>query len=182
MEIENALKIAYTLRNAGKLWQRVELARSLGFPDTLAGNIARAIELIRAHRLWERYLVDREGVPLDAVHTEADLRKHELTPKEVEKLYSELKYPAGDPHGHTIPAPGSSLLFPAGQSLLKAVVPGSGLRIVRLDDETAELLTQLVTLGLEPGVSVDISSLVSSLMRLQSQLLMLQIWNEISIW
>lgn len=97
VEMEHALKAAYALQNEGQAWHSVELARSLGFPDALAKNIAqalvasgwaeengsgtlrltemgeaRAVELIRAHRLWERYLVDREGMSLDAVHTEAN--------------------------------------------------------------------------------------------------------------
>ena len=192
MEIEDALKIAYNLQNEGNVWQSVELARLLGFPDAYAGNIARAliasnwaeetesgymrltkrgesraIELIRAHRLWERYLVDREGVAMDAVHTEADRREHELTPEEVEKLDTELKYPAWDPHGHAIPDSGSRLCSPVGKSLIAAAVPGIKLRIVSIDDEPSELLTQLVALGLGPGVIVDILSLDSNIVRLR---------------
>jgi Fe2+ transport system protein FeoA len=190
--MEDALKAAYDLQNKGGAWHSEELARSLGFPDELAenttralvasgwaeegeaGNVrltktgkARAMELIRAHRLWERYLVDQKGMSLDAVHTEADRREHEITPNELEKLDTELGYPAWDPHGHVIPASGSRVPSPAGRSLLDAAIPGGRLRIVSLDDEPVELLTQLVALGLEPGIDVEILSLESNLMRLQ---------------
>ncbi len=198
VEMEHALKAAYALQNEGRTWHSVELARSLSFPDALAENIAqaliasgwaeesepgsmrltetgeaRAVELMRAHRLWELYLVDREGMPLDAVHTEADRREHEITPDELEKLDTELGYPAWDPHGHVIPASGSRVPPPAGRSLLEAAIPGSRLRIVSLDDEPAELLTQLVALGLEPGIDVEILSLESNLLRLR--------WDENAI-
>ncbi len=192
VEMEDALKAAYALQNTGNAWHSVELARSLGFPDALAENItraliasgwaedgeqdnvrltetgkARAVELIRAHRLWERYLVDQEGMSLDAVHTEAHRREHEITPDELEKLDTELGYPAWDPHGHVIPASGSRVPSPAGRSLLEVAIPGSRLRIVRLDDEPVELLTQLVALGLKPGIDVEIQSLESNLLRLR---------------
>jgi len=190
--MEHALKAAYALQDEGRAWHSVELARSLGFPDALAENIAqaliasgwaeesepgsmrltetgeaRAVELIRAHRLWELYLVDREGMSLDAVHTEAHRREHEITPEELEKLDTELGYPAWDPHGHVIPASGSRVPSPAGRSLLEVAVPGSRLRIVSLDDEPMELLTQLVALGLKPGIDVEILSLESNLLRLR---------------
>jgi Fe2+ transport system protein FeoA/Mn-dependent DtxR family transcriptional regulator len=190
--MEHALKAAYALQNEGRTWHSVELARSLGFPDALAKNIAqaliasgwaeenesgnlhltetgkaRAVELIRAHRLWERYLVDREGMSLDAVHTEAHHREHETTSEELEELDAELGYPAWDPHGHAIPASGSRLPAPAGRSLLELAIPGSVLRIVRLDDEPEALLTQLLALGLEPGVEVQVATLESDLLRLR---------------
>ena len=192
VEMEDALKAAYALQNTGNAWHSVELARSLGFPDALAENItraliasgwaeesepgsirltetgeARAVELIRAHRLWELYLVDQEGMSLDAVHTEAHRREHEITPDELEKLDTELGYPAWDPHGHVIPASGSRVPSPAGRSLLEIAIPGSRLRIVRLDDEPVGLLTQLVALGLKPGIDVEIQSLESNLLRLR---------------
>ena len=192
VEMEHALKAAYALQNEGRAWHSVELARSLGFPDALAENVAqaliasgwaeesapgnmrltetgeaRAVELIRAHRLWELYLVDREGMSLDAVHTEAHRREHEITPAELEKLDTELGYPAWDPHGHVIPASGSRVPSPAGRSLLEIAIPGSRLRIVSLDDEPVELLTQLVALGLKPGIDVEVLSLESNLLRLR---------------
>jgi len=192
VEMEDALKAAYALQNEGNTWYSAELARSLGLPDALAENItraliasgwaeegqpgdvrltetgkARAVELIRAHRLWELYLVDQEGMSLDAVHTEAHHREHEMTAEELEKLDAELGYPAWDPHGHVIPASGSRVPSPAGRSLLQVAIPGGRLRIVSLDDEPVELLTQLVALGLKPGIDVEILSLESNLLRLR---------------
>jgi len=127
----------------------------------------RAGDLIRAHRLWERYLVDREGMVVGAVHAEADQREHDTTPKEMEKLDAELEYPAWDPHGHAIPAPGGRLPSTVARSLMDEGVPGSCLRIIQLDDEPSELLAQLVVLGLKPGVEIEIREREPTLLQVQ---------------
>jgi Fe2+ transport system protein FeoA/Mn-dependent DtxR family transcriptional regulator len=175
------LKAAYALQEMGEAWTAKELAHAMGLSEAMAEDVAgdlvvsgwveendqggmhltetgeaRALELIRAHRLWERYLVDREGIPLEAVHTEADRREHETTPEELEKLDAGLGHPAWDPHGHAIPAAGCRVPSLLARPLLEAATPGSRLHIVCLDDEPAPLLAQLVALGLKPGVNVEV--------------------------
>jgi len=192
VEAEDALKAAHVLQEGGSAWGGQELAQSVGLPGTLAGEVARALvafgwaeedaqggmhlteageaharELIRAHRLWERYLVDREGISLEAVHAEADRREHEMTPEELERLDAELGYPAWDPHGHAIPAPGCPVPSPPGRPLLEKGIPGSRLRILCLDDEPAALLAQLVALGVKPGVDVEVLAREPDLLRLR---------------
>jgi len=181
VEAEDVLKMAYTLQEAGHTMDLKELTRSVGLPGVLAGEIAgalvasewaeedaqgimrltktgkaRARELIRAHRLWERYLVDRKGMPLEAIHAEADRREHDMTPQEIKNLDDELEYPAWDPHGHAIPAPGRQVPSPQGQRLSEAGAQGSRLRILFLDDEPASLLAQLIALGLKPGEDIEV--------------------------
>jgi len=192
VEAEDALKAAYALQEAQGTWSDEELARSVGLSGAMAGGVvgglvasgwaeeeaqgsmrltetgeARARELIRAHRLWERYLVDREGMPLEEVHAEAHRREHETTPEELERLDAELGHPAWDPHGHAIPAPGCPVPSPPGRPLLEEGTPRSRLRIVSLDDEPAPLLAQLVALGLKPGVDVEVLEREPSLVRLR---------------
>jgi len=60
-----------------------------------------AEELVRAHRLWETYLVNEAGVPVEVVHDQAELLEHahELT----EQLDEVLGQPQTDPHGSKIP-------------------------------------------------------------------------------
>ncbi len=181
VEAEDALKVAYMLQEGGSAWETDDLARSIGLPGVVAegvagaliasgwaegeaqggvrlteAGVARAQELIRAHRLWERYLVDQERMRLDEVHAEADRREHETTPEEAERLDAELGYPAWDPHGDPIPEPGCQVPSPQGCPLLEEGIPGSRLRIVSLDDEPAPLLAQLVALGLKPGIDVEV--------------------------
>ncbi|MGC9468320.1 MAG: FeoA domain-containing protein [Anaerolineae bacterium] len=127
----------------------------------------RANDLVRAHRLWERYLVDREGMALDAVHEEAHQREHDTTQEEIERLDVELEHPAWDPHGHAIPAPSGQLPTTDARPLLDQGTPGSRLRIVQLIEEPPELLAQLVALGLKPGVEIEIQERESTHIQLK---------------
>jgi Fe2+ transport system protein FeoA len=128
---------------------------------------AHAQDLIRAHRLWERYLVDRESMSLEAVHAEAHRREHAMTAEELGRLDAELGHPAWDPHGHIIPESGHRIPSPIGRPLSELATPGSRLRVVSLDDEPVSLLAQLVALGLEPGVDVVVVDREPDLLRLQ---------------
>lgn len=67
---------------------------------TQAGR-SHAEELVRAHRLWETYLVNEAGVDPEVVHDQAELLEHahELA----EELDKKLGKPATDPHGSQIP-------------------------------------------------------------------------------
>lgn len=67
---------------------------------TDAGN-RHAKELVRAHRLWETYLVKEAGVDPAVVHDQAERLEHahELA----EQLDEKLGKPATDPHGSQIP-------------------------------------------------------------------------------
>lgn len=73
--------------------------RGLVSPDGLAltdEGRARAASLVRRHRLWEAYLVDRAGLAADHVHDPAESLEHlpETMPPETG---------ATDPHGKPIP-------------------------------------------------------------------------------
>lgn len=180
-EAEDLLKVVYTLENSASPVPVAELARAVHFSESLLRDEiaalgalewiepvsedhlrltekgkSRARELTRAHRLWERYLVEREGMSLDAVHAEAHHHEHAMTPEEIERLDAELEYPVWDPHGHAIPAPDGRLPVITACSLLDEAEPGGRLRIVQLNDDPPELLAQLVALGLEPGVELEV--------------------------
>jgi DtxR family Mn-dependent transcriptional regulator len=62
-----------------------------------------ALQVIRAHRLWERYLADRTGVDPREWHANADRYEHRITPERADELAKELGDPRIDPHGDPIP-------------------------------------------------------------------------------
>lgn len=68
---------------------------------------------------------------------------------------------------HERPALASSVPSPAGRSLLEAAIPGRRLRIIKVDDKPAARLTQLIALGLRPGIEVQVSTLEPKLLRLR---------------
>ena len=180
VEMEDTLKEVYKLQRDEAPVEARALAQAMGISVEIAENLmealvafawaegdvrvgirlttqgqGRAQELIRVHRLWERYLVDRERMPLDAVHVEAHRREHETTPDEAAELDAELGHPAWCPHGYAIPAPGRRVPPPAGTPLTTGT-PGDRLRILDVDDESSALLAQLVSMGVVPGAEVEV--------------------------
>ena len=115
----------------------------------------RALELIRAHRLWERYLAEKEGLALDALHDEAMRREHLITPEEADRLDEQLGHPKFDPHGDPIPTREGELPGDGGTPLTRWPERRVG-RIVHVEDEPPALLTQLTLMGLTPGAQVEV--------------------------
>jgi Mn-dependent DtxR family transcriptional regulator len=60
--------------------------------------------LIRAHRLWEAYLVEHFDLPLDHLHESASRVEHYIDPGLQEELSEALNRPQLDPHGKPIPS------------------------------------------------------------------------------
>jgi DtxR family transcriptional regulator, Mn-dependent transcriptional regulator len=111
---------------------------------------AVAIEVIRHHRLLEQYLAQTLGLPIDAVHAEADRLEHALS-EELEALIdASLGYPTHDPHGD--PIPDAELRIDT-QKLgsLEALPEGKEAVVRRVPDGDPGLLRYLDELGLVPG-------------------------------
>jgi Fe2+ transport system protein FeoA len=109
---------------------------------------------------------------LDVVHAEAHRREHRTTREELERLDAELGHPAWDPHGHAIPAPKGRMPSAPGRPLSSATSGAKGemgrrWRIVSLDDDPPPLLAQLVALGLEPGVDIEVVDQEQDLLRVR---------------
>lgn len=71
-----------------------------------------ANKLVRAHRLWESYLVREMGMDISEIHPEAERLEHILTAEEVEAVDRQLGFPALDPHGSPIPSDHRSPILP----------------------------------------------------------------------
>jgi DtxR family Mn-dependent transcriptional regulator len=116
---------------------------------TAAGRRA-ARQVVRAHRLWERYLADELRTPPADLHRRADRREHRMAADEVEHLAAALGYPQYDPHGDSIPsaeaAPESLPAWPL--TLMPRGIPAA---IVHLEDEPEHVFARLVAQGLEVG-------------------------------
>jgi DtxR family Mn-dependent transcriptional regulator len=62
-----------------------------------------AVNIIRKHRLWEVWLVNKLGFKWDQVHDIAEQLEHVISDELIEHLDRHLGYPATDPHGDLIP-------------------------------------------------------------------------------
>lgn len=123
-----------------------------------------ALHIIRAHRLWERYLADQTGFGEAQWHGQAEILEHSLPPEEVDALAAKLGYPTHDPHGDPIPDASGRYVAHGGQPLT-AMALDQPLRIVHIEDEPETIYAQLVALGLYPGMTVRLVEATSKRVR-----------------
>ncbi|RZI48169.1 metal-dependent transcriptional regulator [Lactococcus kimchii] len=67
-------------------------------------GVTQARFILKSHRVWETFLVEKLGYSTKEVHEEAENLEHASSPKLVESLYALLDYPQKDPHGSSIPS------------------------------------------------------------------------------
>lgn len=125
-----------------------------GFRLTAKGH-AYALHIIRAHRLWERYLADETGYAEQEWHDQADLAEHSLSPDMADALADELGNPTHDPHGDPIPDAHGAMAPHGGQPLTSTVVDAP-VRIVHLEDEPEAVFAQIIAEGLSPGMEARV--------------------------
>ena len=114
-----------------------------------------AIHVVRAHRLWERYLVDEARMPLSKIHDEAQKREHSFTETQLNELDAALGHPTLDPHGDPIPSREGKI--PTVESLpITAWQTEGPARIVHIEDEPAIAYEQILAAGLRLGQVVRI--------------------------
>ena len=109
-----------------------------------------ALEVIRHHRLLEQYLAETLGLPIDAVHAEADRLEHVISEELEARIDAQLGYPTHDPHGDPIPDAGLRMETERLRSL-DALEPGEEATVSRVPDGDSELLRYLAGLRLVPG-------------------------------
>lgn len=110
-----------------------------------------AVQVVRAHRLWESYLAEETGFAEARWHRLAERKEHLLSPQETEALAARLGHPLVDPHGDAIPERGGELPADAGQSV-NAMPVDAPFTIVHLEDEPDSVYRELLALGLRPGM------------------------------
>ena len=76
-----------------------------------------AMDVVRKHRLWEVFLVEKLGFGWDEVHDIAEQLEHIHSEELIEKLDRFLGFPKTDPHGDPIPDKHGRIQEPAGTPL-----------------------------------------------------------------
>lgn len=82
--------------------QLLDYQKYYGVELTKSGR-KQALSVVRKHRLWETFLVDKLNFNWDEVHEIAEQLEHIRSPKLVEELDKFLGRPEFDPHGDPIP-------------------------------------------------------------------------------
>lgn len=133
----------------------VEYQKHQGVTLTPAGKRA-ALEVIRHHRLLETWLVQTLGYSWDEVHEEAERLEHVISEDFERRIAAALGNPTRDPHGELIPT--EDLKMPVDDSTpLSALRPNQSAIIQRVISQDPNLLRHLNSLGLTPGVQIEIT-------------------------
>lgn len=120
-----------------------------------AKGSAHALQLVRKHRLWETFLVERLGFGWHEVHEVAEQMEHVSNAKLVERLDEYLGFPAFDPHGDPIPdRDGRMRERPTRR--LTSCSKGETVRIAAVSETTDELLRLLDSRGLRIGSHITL--------------------------
>lgn len=110
----------------------------------------QATRLVRAHRLWETYLVEKMGLSAEQIHEDAEKYEHILTDEIMDEMEEKLGYPAHDPHGSPIPKREKLPTFSLANLLINQHA------IIEKNQINDFIITKLWELGLMPGSYVSI--------------------------
>ena len=134
--------------------QGLVVASGQEFQLTAEGErVAR--QVVRAHRLLERYFADEARLPLRQVHAAAERQEHALTPAQVDALSASLGHPRHDPHGDPIPGRDGEIPSP-GDTPVTAWPSDQFGRITHLEDEPPLAFAQILAEGLRIGQVVRV--------------------------
>jgi len=176
--IQDYVKEIYKLQSSGRRATTTAIAKAMGVAPSSATSMLKklavlglaehapyrgvelseqgqkiALEVIRHHRLLEQYLAETLGLPIDAVHAEADRLEHVISEELEARIDESLGFPTHDPHGDPITDAGLNVDRTALRSL-EALVPGEQATVRRIPDGDAALLRYLSELTLVPGRTV----------------------------
>ena len=118
--------------------------KSLTFTDS---GHDHASQIVRRHRLIERFLTDIFDIPWDQVHEEAERLEYWMSPVVEERMLKAIGDAKTCPHGHPIDVGSRIESVP-----LADVAVGAKVTIIRFENEAEDLLHYLKESGLEPGL------------------------------
>ena len=101
-----------------------------------------AIYILRKHRLWETFLVNKLGFSWSDVHEIADKLEHIKSDELIDRLDSFLGFPKTDPHGDPIPGKNGELIAQNFIPLNQLKIGDSG-KIAGVRTDQKELLDYL---------------------------------------
>ncbi|MGR3812073.1 metal-dependent transcriptional regulator [Jiulongibacter sp. NS-SX5] len=128
-----------------------------GVTLTEAGNKI-ALRIIRKHRLWEVFLVEKLGFKWDEIHDLAEELEHINSQKLTDKLDTFLGNPKFDPHGDPIPDAQGNMPTSGTIQLAKAKC-GDSLTIMGVSEDSSPFLQHFDRLGLKLGLNVTLTDI-----------------------
>ena len=127
-----------------------------------------ATQIVRAHRLWERYLADATGYKESEWHQQAERLEHKLSVDELDRLSASLGHPTHDPHGDPIPTKRGEWVTHGGIPL-SDLPPNTPAQIVHLEDEPEVIYAQIIAEDLHPSMIVEVDEHTANRIRFWSE-------------
>ncbi|MHA8084443.1 metal-dependent transcriptional regulator [Aquirufa antheringensis] len=117
-----------------------------------------ALSIVRKHRLWEVFLVDKMGFNWDEVHEIAEQLEHIESDQLINKLDEYLGFPKTDPHGDPIPNK-EGILPELAYSHLSDIKATKTCKLMGVAQDSAVFLQLLTKLNLSLGAKLDIQEI-----------------------
>jgi DtxR family Mn-dependent transcriptional regulator len=117
-----------------------------------------ALSIVRKHRLWEVFLVDKMGFNWDEVHEIAEQLEHIESDQLIHKLDEYLGFPKTDPHGDPIPNK-DGILPELAYSHLSDIKAGKTCKLMGVAQDSAVFLQLLTKLNLSLGAKLAIQEI-----------------------
>ena len=114
-----------------------------------------ASSIVRKHRLWEVFLVEKLNFSWDEVHDVAEQLEHIKSPKLINQLDIFLGFPSQDPHGDPIPDKDGNLKV-VEKSLLSTLLKNESGICVGVNDSSSEFLQFLDKKGITLGKQIKV--------------------------
>ncbi|MGY4384458.1 DtxR family Mn-dependent transcriptional regulator [Pedobacter sp. UYP24] len=118
-----------------------------------------ALDIVRKHRLWEVFLVDKLKFKWDQVHEIAEELEHINSGELIERLDEFLKFPTNDPHGDPIPDKDGKFSNLAFIKLNKLEKEQTGI-IMGVSEHSPEFLQHLERLSLTLGRQIAVMDII----------------------
>lgn len=116
---------------------------------------ATATDLIRKHRLWEVFLLEKLNFAWDEVHDLAEELEHIKSDQLTNRLDAFLGHPKFDPHGDPIPDAQGNIQARE-QSILAVLDEGDNGHLVGVREHSKSFLQYLDQLNLNLGAHIEI--------------------------
>ena len=117
-----------------------------------------AVNIIRKHRLWEVFLVEKLKFKWDEIHDIAEQLEHIKSEALVERIDEFLNYPKYDPHGDPIPDV-KGRFHERKSQLLSTLEKGANCIVTGVVDHTPLFLKHLEKSGILLGTEIKVLSI-----------------------
>jgi DtxR family Mn-dependent transcriptional regulator len=174
ISIENYLNIIYKYRDAGGGIKGNVIAEQLNISGAAVTDMLKklsrdklieyspykeikltpqgesaAVNLVRRHRIWEKFLFEFVKMPWEQVHIEAERLEHHSSDLLIDRLEELMHFPEFDPHGAPIPNKEGSLPKQRKLKKLSEIHANEKCTVRRVNDFDPDFLTYISSIGIK---------------------------------